>query len=115
MSHMKSLFSVLLFTACLAFMPQANAAPVVKVMIAGSSAMWQSMALAAYNSGGCVKGGGVVPPCFHYTDSSKFNAVDTRPGAGHFVTDSADIWIVWDSAANTNVWAYIKLDSVQGT
>src|SRR5215467_13900876 len=114
MSHVKSLFAVLLLTACMGFVSQANAAPVVKVMIAGSSAMWQSMALAAYNSGGCVKGGGVVPPCFHYTGSSNFNVVDTRPGSWHFVTDPNTIWIIWDSATNTNVWAYIKVDSVVG-
>jgi hypothetical protein len=41
MSRMKSLFAVLLLTACVGFASVANAAPVVKIMIASSSAMWQ--------------------------------------------------------------------------
>ena len=44
MSLVKSLVAVLLLTACVGFVSEANAAPVIKVMIAGSSAMWQSMA-----------------------------------------------------------------------
>jgi len=115
MSNLKSLFAVLLTLTTTVLVVPATQAQNVKVMIAGSSAMWQSMALAAYNSGNCVNGTGVTPPCFHYTGSSNFNVTDTRPGAGHFVTDAAGIWIIWDSASTTNVWAYIKTDSVVGT
>jgi hypothetical protein len=114
MSNLKSIFAVLVLTAIVGVTPLAHAQH-VELMFAGSSAMWQSMALAAYNSGNCIAGSGVVPPCSHYTGSSNFNVTDTRPGAGHFVTDAAAIWIIWDSAASPNVWAYIKTDSVVGT
>ncbi len=65
MTRMKSVFAVLLLAAIGSVVPQAHAATNVKVVISGSSAMWQSMALAAYNSGKCVSGG--TKPCFHYT------------------------------------------------
>jgi hypothetical protein len=111
---MNSILAALVVTAIVAIVPQANAAPTVKVMVAGSSAQWQSMALAAYNGGNCVTGG--TAPCFHYTGSSNFNLNDTRPTlkGGSALNDPNAIWIVWDSSANTNVWAYIKVDSVVG-
>jgi hypothetical protein len=126
MSRMKLVFAVLLLTAIVGVVPQAHAqAPIIKIIIAGSSAMWQSMALAAYKGnntqGQCVSGG--VAPCFHYTNSS-FNLNDTRPklkGAANAVVDTNAIWIVWDSHKNAttgadqpNVWAYIKVDSIVG-
>ena len=113
MSRFKTLTAVLFLTAVAGFVPQANA-QTVKVMIAGSSAMWQSMALGTYNANKCPSGG--TAPCFHYTDSSAFNLTDTRPPlkGGSNATDTGDIWIVWDSAATPNVWAYIKVDSVVG-
>lgn len=112
MSRIKSVFAYLFLTAIVGVVPQAHA-QTVKLMIAGSTAMWQSMALAAYNAGNCVKGG--TAPCFHYTSASKFNITDTRPGAGNFVVDTANIWIVWDSASSPNVWAFVVTDSVIGT
>src|SRR6516162_2411966 len=116
MSRMKCLLAISLLTACLSFAPLATAAPVMKVMIAGSSAMWQSLALAAYKSGACV--GGLTAPCAHYTGGSNFNLTDTRPLPN--VVDTGAIWIVWDKT-NTdptcnacNIMAYIKVDSVVG-
>jgi len=122
MSRMKSLFAVLVLTAIAGFVPQAHAAgPVFKVVIAGSSAMWQSMALAAYKSGTCVSGG--TGGCAHYT-AKGFNLNDTRPTevtGGTTLTDTNTIWIVWDHVTTDptcvtlcNVWAYIKVDSVVG-
>jgi hypothetical protein len=114
MTHLKSLFAGLLLAAFVSVMPQAHAATTVKVVIAGSSAMWQSMALAAYKSGGCVSGG--TAPCFHYTGSN-FNLSDGRPTVlgGATAVDLGNVWIVWDSnSTSTNVWAYIKVDSVVG-
>jgi hypothetical protein len=114
MTRMKSLFAMLLLTAIAGVVPQAHAqSPTPKVVIAGSSAMWQSMALAAYNAGNCVSGG--VAPCFHYTGAN-FNLTDGRPTVkgGATATDKGNVWIVWDSASTTNVWAYIKVDSVVG-
>ena len=113
MSRMKSVLAVLLLTASLGLATQADA-QVVKVMIAGSSAMWQSMALAAYNKRACTSGG--TAPCFHYTSGSNFNLNDTRPAikGGTTQADKGGVWIVWDSAASPNVWAYIKVDSAVG-
>jgi hypothetical protein len=113
---MKSIFAVLLLAAIASVVPQAHA-QTVKIVIAGSSAMWQSVALAAYKGsatqGACVSGG--TAPCFHYT-AKKFNLSDTRPTTkgGSTAVDTGDIWVVWDSAATTNVWVYIKVDSVVG-
>ena len=115
MTRMKSVFAALLVAAIVSIVPQAHAATNVKVVIAGSSAMWQSMALAAYNSGKCLKGG--TAPCFHYT-AGGFSLADTRPTVkgGSTAVDTGSIWIVWDSNTTaTNVWAYIKVDSVVGT
>src|SRR5215470_13492611 len=114
MSTLRSAFAILVLAVIVCSVPVAFAAPVIKTAIAGSSAMWQTMALAAYNSGSCVSGG--TAPCFHYTSGSNFNLVDTRPTAlgGVNTTDTGAVWIVWDSAANTNIWVYIKVDSVVG-
>jgi len=114
MTKIKSAFAGLLVTAILSVMPQAHAATTVKVVLAGSSAMWQSMALAAYKSGSCVSGG--TAPCFHYTGSN-FNLADGRPTVlgGSTAVDLGNVWIVWDSnATSTNIWAYIKVDSAVG-
>lgn len=113
MTRMKSVFAVLLFTAMLNLAPQVNA-QTVKVVLAGSSAMWQSMALAAYKSGACVSGG--TAPCFHYTGKN-FNLTDGRPTVlgGASETDLGNVWVVWDSnTIAANVWAYIKVDSAVG-
>jgi hypothetical protein len=115
MTRMKLTFAALLTAAIVSVVPRAHAATTVKVVIAGSSAMWQSMALAAYKGGACVTGG--TKPCFHYT-AKNFNLADTRPATkgGATVVDTGTIWIVWDSnKTSTNVWVYIKVDSVVGT
>jgi hypothetical protein len=112
MTRVKSVFAVLLLAAAVSVTSQAQT---VKVILAGSSAMWQSLALAAYKGGACVSGG--TAPCFHYTGSN-FNLTDGRPTVkgGASATDLGNVWVVWDSnATSTNVWAFIKVDSVVGT
>jgi hypothetical protein len=110
MLRLKSIFAVLALALLGGIAPQAHATVTVKVMIAGLSSEWQSIALAAYNNGtSLVSGGGAT---FHYTSSSNFNLVDSRGGT---TTDTGAIWIVWDSAsAGANVWAYISVDAVTG-
>src|ERR1700733_12803961 len=112
MTRMKSIFAALLLAAIVSVVPQAHA-QTAKVILAGSSAMWQTLALAAYKSGGCVSGG--TAPCFHYTGSN-FNLTDGRPTTkgGSTAVDLGNVWIVWDSAATPNVWAFIKGDSGVG-
>jgi hypothetical protein len=109
MSRIKSTLAALALTLIVGIAPLANA-QTIKVLIAGASSQWQTLALAAYNNGtSLVSGGGQT---FHYTSSSNFNLVDSR-GTG--ATDSGQIWIVWDSAsAGANVWAFISVDSVTG-
>lgn len=126
MKHMKLVFAVSLLIASLGTMPQAFAAgATMKIQIAGSSAMWQTMGLGTYNvHSGTTCLAGSVAPCFHYTND-KFQLVDSRPTfkSGSNATDLGSIWIVWDSHVTTstsgntntpNVWAYIKVDSVVG-
>src|SRR5215470_7209114 len=115
MSRFKAGFAVLMLAAMVGVVP--TQAQIVKVMLSGSSAMWQAMALAAYHGntteGLCVSGG--TAPCFHYT-AGGFTLNDSRPATkgGSAVTDSGNIWIVWDSALTPNVWAYLVADSVVG-
>jgi hypothetical protein len=112
MTRMKTVFAALLVAAIVNVVPQAKA-QTIKVLLAGSSAQWQTLALGAYSTGNCVSGG--TAPCFHYTNSS-FNLTDTRPTVkgGTAAVDTGAVWIVWDSAATPNVWAFIKVDSGVG-
>lgn len=115
MARCKAVFAALVLTAMMGAAPMQ--AQVVKVMVAGSSGLWQAMGLAAYNGnntqGQCVSGG--TAPCFHYTGTG-FILNDSRPASkgGSAIQDSGTIWIVWDSAATPNVWAYVTADSVVG-
>jgi hypothetical protein len=112
MSRIKIVLAGLVIAAIVGLGTQAQAQK-VKVMFAGSSAQWQTLALGTYNDGKCVTGG--TAPCFHYTNSS-FNLTDTRPvkvGLSANV-DTGAIWIVWDNASSPNVWAFIKVDSGVG-
>jgi hypothetical protein len=109
MSRIKSIFAGLLMTAIVGTVPQVQA-QTLKVVIAGSSAIWQAMALGAYNNGtSIVSGGGTT---FHYTSGSNFSLIDNRSTTPS--VDNGATWIVWDSAATPNVWVYIKVDSVVG-
>lgn len=109
MNRIKCVFAALCLAAVVGIVPQSQA-QTVKVMIAGSSAMWQTLALGAYNNGtSIVSGGGTT---FHYTGSANFNLTDSRSTVA--TVDTGAIWIVWDSASPANVWAYIKVDSVVG-
>jgi hypothetical protein len=126
MSRIRMTFAICLVTAVAAVVPTAQAqTATAKAILAGSSALWQSMALGAYNwktgttGGSCVAG--MTPPCFHYTSSNGFQVNDTRPTkkGGTTAVDVNSIWIVWDSHTIStgpapNFFAYIKVDSVVG-
>jgi hypothetical protein len=91
-----------------------------RVAIAGSTGVWQAMGLGSFNQSnqGCPTAVQTVhPPCYHYTDNTKFNLVDTRPNGyigGSPIYDTADLWIIWDSptSGTRNVWYYIKPDTI---
>jgi hypothetical protein len=104
MSRMKLIFAVLLLTAIVCIVPQAQAAVTVEVTIAGSSAMWQTLALGAFSEAGAGAG--------HWTSASnEVNLTDTRTTPVN--VDAGTIWIVWNSTA-TKVWSFNKVDSVVG-
>jgi hypothetical protein len=114
MSRAKLMVAALAVAAMVSAVPSSQAQTGL-VIASGSSAMWQTMALGANT---CVPtlGTHVTKPCFHWTDSVKFNLTDSRPSTGA-VTDSGDIWIVWDSytgAGGPHYWAYLNVDSVVG-
>jgi len=114
MSRMKMIFAVLMLAVIAGIVPQAHAVVTIEVTIAGSSAMWQTMALGAYNLA-CptlpcptVKGiqGG------HWTSASNVvNLTDTRVSPND--VDGGTVWIVWNPGA-TKIWSYNKVDSVVG-
>jgi hypothetical protein len=101
MSRMKSIFLVLLLTAIVSSMAVAQT---VEVTIAGSSAMWQTMALGAFKAAGAGAG--------HWTSNgNNVGLTDSRVTPAN--VDLGTIWIVWNSTA-TKVWSYNKVDSVVG-
>ena len=100
---------MLLLIAIVGVVPQANG-QTAKVILAGSSWEWQTIALAAFKSGNCVSGG--TAPCFHATYKG-VHLNDTR-NAAIPTGETGNVWIVWDSAATTNYWAYLVVDSVVG-
>jgi hypothetical protein len=125
MSRRTEFIAALILAALASFVTPASATTSqVLVAIAGSSAAWQSMGLAAFNddttpahNGLCVSG--AHAPCFHYTDNTKFSLNDSRPlnYGGTTNVDPGDLWIVWDSPTGTqkrNVWVFLKVDSIVG-
>jgi hypothetical protein len=110
MSRVKSILVVLLLTAIAGIVPSAQA-QTYKIIAAGSSGMWQALAIGAYNNGtSIVSGGGQT---FHWTSASNsVNLVDTRVSPVN--NDAGTVWVVWDSAVPANVWVFDKVDSVVG-
>jgi len=117
MSRSKSLFAVLALTAIVGFCPQVYAAPTVKVVFVGASAVWQTLALGTFgvpNSTTPTEGAcgvsSATAPCYHWTTSS-FNVIDGRVQTN---TDTGAVWIVWDSHSDPYVWVFVKVDSGVG-
>ena len=103
--------ALLLLIAAVVSVPAANAQVTVKFIAAGSSAMWQIMALAAYNN---VAGAG----SHHYTIGGSCTSgpcayIDDSQRSSNIANEGGNVWIVWDSTVS-NVWAYISVDSVVG-
>ena len=110
--------STFLSTAALAAVviaaPVAHAATVVKVLAAGSSAMWQTAATGAWNQLAGGPAGGAQWFTIKGTCTGSNNCAqiaDSRSAS--IVPQSGSLWVVWNSKA-TEVWAYITLDSVVG-
>jgi hypothetical protein len=104
MSRSKSIFAALILAAMVYVVPQAQAVTTVEVTIAGSSAMWQTMALGAFHLAGAGAG--------HWTSASNaVNLTDSRTTPVN--VDPGTVWVVWNSTA-TKVWSFNKVDSVVG-
>src|ERR1700733_11890656 len=126
MSRFHVCVAVLLVIATAVFVPSKAAAisDDVELVIAGSSALWQTAGLAGFQwtgsgtTGSCTGlGPHTTAPCYHYTTNAKFNLNDTRPtkSGGATNVDTGTLWIVWDSGKTTRyVWVYINVDSVVG-
>jgi hypothetical protein len=122
MFRMKSIVTALALAVIVTVAPMAFAANASVTILAGSSALWQTMALGAYNgdtaSGHCPNATSYVPPCFHWTSgSNKLSLVDSRTSPSN--VDAGTVWVVWDSATTAtngipNIWIYAKVDSVVG-
>lgn len=133
MSRMKSIFAVLVVAAMASVVPQAHAVTSRQLWIAGSSALWQALAISAYNSGtntNTTPQTGYTSTC-HWTSSTNFNLIDTRLGEN--LTDSGAAWVVWSvphvgsnsavqdcaaavtsNPAVADVWVFSNVDSVVG-
>jgi hypothetical protein len=110
MSSRKSFVAALVLAVIVGVVPRVQAQN-LEVVIAGSSALFNSLALGAYNGGtSIVSGGGQT---FHWTSASNaVNLTDSRPTPVN--NDAGTVWVVWDSAATPNVWIFDKVDSVVG-
>lgn len=107
--------------------------PATKTVIAGSSAMWVTMALGAYNQSHGIPG--AIGRTHHYVSVAQtlstdptFSVVDTRPkafgAANPSIVDNGQAWVVWDERTTfvsgqgtvcaPNVWVYLNTDSVVG-
>ncbi len=81
---------------------------------AGSSAMWQTASTGAWNqlAGGPAAGAQYFTIKGTCTGTNNCAQISDSRGAS-IVPQSGNIWIVWN-AAQTEVWAYISVDSVVG-
>ncbi len=105
MSFTKSIFVSLVTTLVAGLALNAGAKTLTpETTIAGSSAMWETAALAAFQEAGAGAG--------HWTSASNvINLTDTRVTPNNI--DAGTIWIVWNKAL-TKVWSYNKVDSIVG-
>jgi len=142
MLRMKTILALLVLAAMAVVAPQAHAtAANVQLWIAGSSALWQAMAISAYNSGVNINktpvNASYTSTC-HWTtgatsagQAQNFSLIDSRLGKN--LTDSGGAWVVWSvphtsgntsvqdctDAASSNpnvgdVWVFASVDSVVG-
>jgi hypothetical protein len=116
MSRLQLMFVLLMLAVTSCFVPRAEASVTVEVTIAGSSAMWQTMALGAYSEAcgtSCSSSA-----AGHWTSSTSptsnvVNLTDTRTNPVN--VDAGTTWIVWNTVSGvTKIWSFTKVDSVVG-
>lgn len=110
--------ALLCVTAMFAITTTANAQG-LKFLGVGSSAMFQTFGVAAFNDL-CIPQGGAAN-CHHYSVNGKTGGgnnfaqvVDSR-GGGAISPEGGNLWIVWDNSTSpATVWAYLSVDSTVG-
>ncbi len=110
MKQSKFLSAALFTAAALIGTSALHAAPVVKVLGAGSSAMWQTAALGAYSQ---LAGTGASHYTVKGTCTSGNCAQIHDSRSASILPEGGNLWVVWN-AAQTEIWAYISVDSVVG-
>src|SRR5579863_43230 len=133
MTRMKLILAALALAAVSLGVQSASAQDTVHFLAAGSSAMWQGMALAAANdlapTTPTVTGGGSIhhwtykSACPGSTCITVLHDPRTNPDTGAIPNEPSNLWIVWTCpAAGCNgttqkavdIWAYHQVDSTVG-
>jgi hypothetical protein len=91
----------------------------LKFLGVGSSAMFQTFGVAAFNSL-CIPVGGAAN-CHHYSVNGKTaggnnfaQVVDSR-GGGAIPPEAGNLWVVWNNSTSpATVWAYLSVDTTVG-
>jgi ABC-type phosphate transport system substrate-binding protein len=113
MTRVKSILAAVVVAAIVGLVP-AQAAVNVRFLGSGSSAMFQQFTLAAYNSV-CNNGN---PGCSHWTAKGGQFLHEQRTSAGTIPDESGTLSVVWGpsvvTSGDTDVWAYLTVDSVVG-
>jgi hypothetical protein len=103
--------SAALFAAAVAIATPAVNGATVKVLGAGSSAMWQTAALGAFEQ---LAGSGAGHYTVKGTCTTNPNCAQIHDSrSSSILPEGGNLWVVWNSA-ETEVWAYISVDSVVG-
>jgi len=114
----KLMVALLCAATMLAVIPTASAQG-VQFLGVGSSAMFNTFAVAAFNSL-CIPSGGAAN-CHHYSVSGKTaggnnfaQIVDSR-GSGAIAPEGGNLWVVWNNGTSpATVWAYLAVDTIVG-
>jgi len=114
----KLMVALLCAATMLAVIPTASAQG-LKFLGVGSSAVFNTLAVAAFNDL-CIPSGG-ASNCHHYSVSGKTGGgnnfaqvVDSR-GSGAIPPEGGNLWVVWDNSTSpATVWAYISVDTIVG-
>jgi len=114
----KAILAVLCAAAMLGMVSTASAQG-LKFLGVGSSAMFNTFAVAAFNDL-CIPAGGAAN-CHHYSVSGKTGGgnnfaqiVDSR-GSGAIAPEAGNLWVVWNNGTSpATIWAYLSVDSIVG-
>jgi hypothetical protein len=113
MKEKKACLAALCVLALAIAVPVANA-QTVKVQGVGSSGVFQSVGVAAFNdlAGGAGGGAHIWTKKGNCPSGGICAAIhDSRSGSIH--DESGNVWVIWDATAS-NVWTYVTVDTIVG-